>query len=361
MALSFTLPDGSTRTVTVTRLLNAGYAGRTPHEVEAHVAELAAIGVPVPTGTPTLYPLPPYLAAQVDIVAVQHDRTSGEAEWALMIDDSGDELMTVASDHTDRALERHSVGWSKGVGPDVLGRRAWRIAEIADHHDALELRAWVRHDVGAEETGLGTDGRVEERLVQEARLGSLLPLDYWRDVLRARSWLSPGTVLLSGTVPVISGVDPCAAGWRVELRDPVTMDRLSLGYSVDRLPDPIGDSIPVSKPSREEFEFSPVAQVPWLAVPDSPGVDERVLRRGDDRNLTRLTRWAAGTDTSDRGVVRHEFDEEVYLLEGELTDLSLGRTFTAGHFAARRPGMPHGPYRTKIGCVMFEIRSDGQV
>jgi hypothetical protein len=46
----------------------------------------------------------------------------------------------------------------------------------------------------------------------------------------------------------------------------------------------------------------------------------------------------------------------VYLLEGELTDLTLGRTFRAGHYASRRPGMPHGPYRTPAGCTMLEIR-----
>ena len=44
-------------------------------------------------------------------------------------------------------------------------------------------------------------------------------------------------------------------------------------------------------------------------------------------------------------------------LEGDLTDLTLGRTFHAGHFASRRPGMPHGPYRTDSGCVMIEIRT----
>ena len=38
------------------------------------------------------------------------------------------------------------------------------------------------------------------------------------------------------------------------------------------------------------------------------------------------------------------------------TDLSLGTTFTAGYFACRPAGMPHGPYRTKTGCTMIETR-----
>ena len=31
-------------------------------------------------------------------------------------------------------------------------------------------------------------------------------------------------------------------------------------------------------------------------------------------------------------------------------------TFRAGYYASRRPGMPHGPYRTPVGCTMLEIR-----
>ena len=107
---------------------------------------------------------------------------------------------------------------------------------------------------------------------------------------------------------------------------------------------------------RDEFEFFAVDGVPW--VDTGGGVSERVLSRdpGTD-TLTRVARWAPGTDTSAAGVITHAYHEEVYLLDGELTDLTLGRTFTAGQFATRRPGMPHGPYRTATGCTMLEIRS----
>src|SRR6478609_11548243 len=107
-ALSFELPDGSIKNVQVRHLLNAGYAGREQDEVQAHIAELAELGVPGPSTTPALYPVSPYLAAQPDVVDVQHPRTSGEAEWALIISDQGP-LLTVACDHTDRALEVHGV------------------------------------------------------------------------------------------------------------------------------------------------------------------------------------------------------------------------------------------------------------
>jgi hypothetical protein len=83
--LTFDLPDGTRVPMTVTTLLNAGYAGRRQDAVAAHVRELAALGVPAPSITPSLYPVAPYLAMQADEVFVSHDRTSGEGEWALVV------------------------------------------------------------------------------------------------------------------------------------------------------------------------------------------------------------------------------------------------------------------------------------
>ena len=71
---------------------------------------------------------------------------------------------------------------------------------------------------------------------------------------------------------------------------------------------------------------------------------------------TRVLRFAPGTDTSRNGVQRHDFWEEVYILEGSITDLRLGETFTAGMYASRPPGMEHGPWVSAEGCVTFEVR-----
>jgi hypothetical protein len=224
--LAFDLPDGTSVPVTVTRLLNAGYAGREQDEVAAHVAELAELGVPAPSVTPALYPVAPYLAAQADTVPVQHGRTSGEAEWALVVAGPQDLLLTVACDHTDRALEVHGVAWSKNAGLDVLGSGAWRLSDVEDHLDELRLRAWVTHDGGA------------EQLIQDAPLAALLPPRYWLDAIP--QLLEPGTVLLSGTVAMLPGVDQFADRWRAELTDPVTGYTLELAYGVQRMPEPIG-------------------------------------------------------------------------------------------------------------------------
>jgi hypothetical protein len=214
--------------VTVVNLLNGGYAGRSQEDVAAHVAELAELGIPAPAGTPCVYPVAPYLAMQVDEVPAQHGRTSGEAEWALVIAGPGeaDVLLTVACDHTDRALEVHGVAWSKQAGPDVLGRRAWRLLDVADRIDSLTLTAWV--------------GSGERRArIQHGTLGELLSPRYWLADLRERGLLVPGTVLLSGTIPMDSTVDQFADEWRVELADPATTTVISCGYRVTRLPDPV--------------------------------------------------------------------------------------------------------------------------
>jgi hypothetical protein len=207
-------------------LFNAGYAGREQDEVQAHIAELAELGVPGPTTTPALYPIAPYLAQQTAEVNVQHGKTSGEAEWALVLTQN-DVLLTVACDHTDRALEVHGVAWSKNASPDVLGRAAWRLDDVRDHLDDITLRAWVRTDTG-------------EELIQDSTLGALLPPDYWLGVLSDLGLREPGTVLISGTVAMLRGVDQFAPAWRVEMGDPTTGLAIGVDYSILVMPEPIG-------------------------------------------------------------------------------------------------------------------------
>jgi hypothetical protein len=223
--LHFSLPDGQKVAVEVRSVLNAGFAGRSEDIVAAHIAELAVLGIPAPTVTPCLYPVAPYLATQAGEVLVQHGRTSGEVEWALVIT-RDDLLLTVASDHTDRDLERHGVGWSKQVAPNVLSRQAWRFEEVADRMDSLTLTAWVRNG----------DDWTE---IQSGTCGDLQPPKYWLDLLRAKDLHAPGTVLMSGTLPMRRGVNQFADAWRVELGDHATGRLITTEYHVRRLPEPI--------------------------------------------------------------------------------------------------------------------------
>ncbi|MCT1686091.1 DUF2848 domain-containing protein [Pseudoglutamicibacter cumminsii] len=225
--LSFELPDGSTETVNVKKLLNAGYAGRNQEDVQAHIDELAELGVPAPTTIPSLYPVSPYLAQQTEIVDVQHNKTSGEAEWAIIFT-ANDVLLTVACDHTDRALEEHGVAWSKNASPDVLGKKAWRLKDVEENLDAIRLEAFV------------TDADGNEQQIQNGTLAELLPPKYWIEKLTERGDAEEGTILISGTIPMDGEVNQFANAWRVAMTNPDTGDSIEIAYTVKPMPEPIG-------------------------------------------------------------------------------------------------------------------------
>jgi hypothetical protein len=111
--------------------------------------------------------------------------------------------------------------------------------------------------------------------------------------------------------------------------------------------------------AKPEIEFTPVADVAFTTCAGSvPALTERVLA-GDPAEgvATRILRFPPDTDTTPNGVQEHDFWEEVYILAGSLTDLSLGRSFKAGDYACRPPGMKHGPWLSgPAGCETFEVR-----
>jgi hypothetical protein len=109
--------------------------------------------------------------------------------------------------------------------------------------------------------------------------------------------------------------------------------------------------------AKPELEFHQPSG-PWLAAAGIvPGIWNLVLAEDAAAGAcTGLQRYDPGVDTSPLGVRVHDYWEEVYILAGDLTDLSLGATFTTGMYACRPPGMPHGPWRTTHGVLMLEIR-----
>ena len=110
--------------------------------------------------------------------------------------------------------------------------------------------------------------------------------------------------------------------------------------------------------AKPEYEFFPVTDVDYTVCPGGdPKITERILSRDPDGNVaTRILRYEAGADSSPMGVQKHDFWEEVYILEGSFVDLTLDQTFSAGEYACRPPGMPHGPWRTDEGVLTFEVR-----
>lgn len=71
---------------------------------------------------------------------------------------------------------------------------------------------------------------------------------------------------------------------------------------------------------------------------------------------TSIQTWPCGFKSGD-DIITHTFFEEVYILEGFITDLSLNKTFGKGYHAWRNPQMKHGPYIAdeNLGCQMIVI------
>ncbi len=109
---------------------------------------------------------------------------------------------------------------------------------------------------------------------------------------------------------------------------------------------------------KSALEFFDVTSVPLAPCEGAAiGLTERILARtGDSGPATRILQFEPGTDTSANGIQVHDFWEEVYILSGSFTDLSLGETFSAGMYACRPPGMRHGPWTSTDGCLTFEVR-----
>lgn len=104
------------------RLIVAGYTGRDTDAVQAHIDELAEIGVPPPPSVPTFYDLDPALLTTEPIVEVTGNDTSGEAE-PVLIRHASRLYLGLGSDHTDRALERTDIARAKAACPKPLADR----------------------------------------------------------------------------------------------------------------------------------------------------------------------------------------------------------------------------------------------
>lgn len=197
-------------------VIAGGFTGRDQSSTRAHLAELAAQGVRVPEQVPTFYPVSPNALTQAVRMIVTHARTSGEAEIALLVD-GPQILVTLASDHTDRAVEAFDIALSKQVCPKVVAATAWRLEEVRAQWDSLVIRSWIQEN-GA------------RLLYQEGRAGQLLAPD---DLLaRVPFKQAPGAYcLLGGTLPAIGPIRGSERFW-AELFDPRRGLTIQLEYRV---------------------------------------------------------------------------------------------------------------------------------
>ena len=120
--------------------------------------------------------------------------------------------------------------------------------------------------------------------------------------------------------------------------------------------------------TKQHREFHPIDidgegwQIPDGYKPGG-GVDEKILSGSldpDNRcgSRTRLLRFQPGVFTTKPFV--HDFWEEVFLLEGDLTvgndeNGEGGEAFVSPTYACRPPGVFHGPFKSNKGCLLLEI------
>lgn len=208
------------RVFDVTRMYNFGSATRDAGDAVAHQEEVAAAGVKIAFDIPAprTYPIAPHNVLTEGELGVHNDETSGEVEIVLLVDND-DLFVGVGSDHTDRALERTSIVWSKQAYPNVLAPRVWPFADIRDHWDELVLRSWV-------------DGRP----YQDVSTSVFFHPDDMLQKLADRVRELPSTYLLfCGTFVSVDKALGFGGTWRFEMEDPTLSRVLRHEYVVTNL------------------------------------------------------------------------------------------------------------------------------
>ncbi|WP_299665817.1 DUF2848 domain-containing protein [uncultured Ruegeria sp.] len=209
--------SGSEIKINIDTLFVAGWTGRNADAVQHHIDELAAIGITPPTQVPLYYRVSSGLLTQDTVVEVLGEGTSGEVE-PLLIQWDGKIWIGLASDHTDRELEAHSVAASKQACMKPASQELWAYEEVEDELDDLMLRCSIKEDG-------------EWISYQKGSLSNILPLAE----LMKSSGFGDGSAMLCGTLGAIGGVRP-ANDYRMELEDAKRNRRITLNYTVRTLP-----------------------------------------------------------------------------------------------------------------------------
>jgi Protein of unknown function (DUF2848) len=216
--MSASTPEGSLDPASVQNLVIAGWTGRDAARVEAHVRELEAEGIPRPPRTPMFYQLTPSLLTLSPHLTVVGAATSGEIECLLVSRDDG-LWVGLASDHTDRALERTSVAKSKQVCAKPAAATLWRFSDVAPHWDQLELRSFI------EVNGMRTP-------YQSGTAAAMLPpQELVKDLITRGGAFETGSAMFCGTLATLASIRP-SPRFEMELHDPVLERTIRHEYRV---------------------------------------------------------------------------------------------------------------------------------
>ena len=208
---------------TVGKLVVAGWTGRDTAALNAHIKELAAIGVTPPKSVPIFYRNSASLlttAAQIETVGTN---SSVEVEFVLYALNDG-LWVGVGSDHTDRQAETVNVSRSKQMCAKPVSARLWHYDEVKPHWDRLRLRSYVP----------GDDGK--PRLYQECSVTSMRAPEELISLYTGNDRLAVGTAMFCGTSAVHGGISYSGL-FAMELSDPVLDRTLTHRYEILQLPD----------------------------------------------------------------------------------------------------------------------------
>ncbi|MGE3150457.1 MAG: DUF2848 domain-containing protein [Pseudorhodoplanes sp.] len=206
----------------IKHLVIAGWTGRNVAALEAHIAELQALGVRRPKSVPIFYRVAASLLTVDDSIEVMADASSGEVEFVIYALDDG-LWIGVGSDHTDRKAETIGVTMSKQMCAKPVGPRVWRYDDVTPHWDRLVLRAFAH--VGG-----------ERRLYQEGPVTTMRAPEELFGMYARDGKLATGTAMFCGTLAVHGGV-VAADVFEMELEDPVLGRKLTHSYRILSLPD----------------------------------------------------------------------------------------------------------------------------
>lgn len=122
--------------------------------------------------------------------------------------------------------------------------------------------------------------------------------------------------------------------------------------------------------SKQHLEFHALDLASGWHVPRGypAGIEEKILSGSLDESArsgsrTRLLRFQPGVFTTKPFI--HDYWEEVYLLDGDLSvgsdaNGNGGTSFLPPTYACRPPQTPHGPFTSKAGCLLLEVHFYGE-
>jgi hypothetical protein len=214
---------GAPLSVSLRHLIVAGWTGRDPAAIAHHIEELAALGVPAPSATPLYYRVSASLLTTDSWIEAVGPASSGEVE-PMIVEAQGKRYLGLASDHTDRALEAHSVALSKQVCAKPCSPELWPWEDVAKRLDEIEMESWI------EEDGAWVP-------YQSGTLASIRPL---ADLIAGSGIATHAAegpcAMLCGTFGAKGGVRP-AARFRMRMRDPGLNRVIEHDYETSTLPE----------------------------------------------------------------------------------------------------------------------------